>query len=104
MFFRPPRKRILSDNSPQEPPKPNGRNRQMHEYARLSSLGFEFSAAVALLGWLGWLLDEWTGLSESFPAFLLLGVFLGLGLGIYRMQLKLSDRSHDDSSSEDPES
>lgn len=76
----------------------------MREYARLSSLGFEFSGAVALLGWLGWLLDEWTGLSESFPAFLLLGVFLGLGLGIYRMQLKLNGKSPKDSSSEDPES
>ncbi|MDA0666259.1 MAG: AtpZ/AtpI family protein [Planctomycetota bacterium] len=76
----------------------------MREYARLSSLGFEFSATVALLGWLGWLLDEWTGLSESFPAGLLLGVFLGLGLGIYRMQLKLNDKPQDDSSSKDSES
>jgi F0F1-type ATP synthase assembly protein I len=75
----------------------------MREYARLSSLGFEFSASVGLLGWLGWLLDGWTGMAEHFPVFLLVGVFLGLGLGIYRLQLKLGQDSKNDSSSEDPE-
>lgn len=44
---------------------------------------------------------------ETFPVFLLVGVFLGLGLGIYRLQLKLNQgsktTSQDDPSQEDPE-
>ncbi len=88
----------MSENSPQEPQEPAEPRAPVREYARLSSMGFEFSASVALLGWLGWLLDGFFGLQEQFPAFLLVGVFLGVGLGIYRLQLKLGSRSTQDSS------
>ena len=40
------------------------------------------------LAWLGWLLDSWLGIAQTFPAFLLLGTFLGLALAIYRLMLK----------------
>jgi F0F1-type ATP synthase assembly protein I len=77
--------------------------RQLNDYARLSGIGLEFSASVALVGWLGWLLDRWTGLADSFPVFLLIGVFLGLGLGIYRLQLKVSTPPPDEQENPDPE-
>jgi len=83
-------KRIVSKNHFSEPGKKAPGVRQLNDYARLSGIGFEFCASVGLVGWLGWLLDRWTGLADSFPVFLLLGVFLGLGLGIYRLQLKLA--------------
>jgi len=83
----------VSKHSSSEPPEEDAPvTRQFNDYARLSGIGLEFSASVALVGWLGWLLDDWTGLAERFPVFLLLGVFLGLALGIYRMQLKLSPK------------
>lgn len=103
MFFRPPRKRILPENSPKETRESPDKPAQMREYARLTSLGFEFTLSVGLLAWLGWLLDGWTGLADTFPVFLLFGVFLGLGLGIYRLQLKLGRPPRDESSSKDSE-
>ncbi|MCP4093676.1 MAG: AtpZ/AtpI family protein [Planctomycetes bacterium] len=78
-------------------------SRHFNDYARLSGIGLEFSASVALVGWLGWLLDRWTGLADSFPVFLLIGVFLGLGLGIYRLQLKVSTPPPKEKENPDPE-
>jgi|FLOH01.1.fsa_nt_gi F0F1-type ATP synthase assembly protein I len=83
-------KRIVSKNHFSEPENKAPGVRQLNDYARFSGIGFEFCASVGLIGWLGWLLDRWTGLADSFPVFLLLGVFLGLALGIYRLQLKLA--------------
>ena len=99
-------KRILSDPSPQEPEDPPSGGRPYRDASHLT-LGFEFSVSIALFGVLGWFLDRWTGMLETFPVFLLVGVFLGLGLGIYRLQLKLNQgsktTSQDDPSQEDPE-
>ncbi len=78
--------------SSESPPNNAPGTRQFNDYARLSGIGLEFSASVALVGWLGWLIDGWTGLSDRFPLFLLLGVFVGLALGIYRLQLKISPK------------
>lgn len=58
------------------------------DYARHAGLGFEFAATVGGLAWLGWILDGRLGLQTIFPAFLLVGTFVGLGLGIYRLMLK----------------
>jgi F0F1-type ATP synthase assembly protein I len=83
----------VSKHSSSKAPKEDAPgSRQFNDYARLSGIGLEFSASVALVGWLGWLLDEWTGLADRFPLFLLLGVFAGLALGIYRLQLKISPK------------
>lgn len=96
----------MSDPSPQEPEEPHGGRHHLREASHLT-LGFEFSVSIALFGVLGWFLDRWTGLLEIFPVFLLIGVFLGLGLGIYRLQLKLGQdsktTSEDLASEEDPE-
>ena len=59
------------------------------EYARLSALGVEFSLAIALFGWLGWKADQSWKLFGDFPGGLLIGVFLGLALGIYRLHGQL---------------
>lgn len=104
--FAPPWKRILSNPSPQEPEESFRDDRRYKEVSHLT-LGFEFSISIAVFGGLGWFLDSWTGLLEVFPVFLLIGVFLGLGLGIYRLQLKLGQGSmtpsEDDPSEEDQE-
>ena len=56
-----------------------------------ATLGFELFASVALFTWLGYKLDLVAGFSDGFPLFLLLGVFLGVGLGVYRLYLKMTD-------------
>jgi len=66
------------------------------DYVRHASSGFEFLAAVGGFAWLGWLLDTRLGIADRFPAFLLLGTFLGLGLAIYRLLLKTRDTGRDD--------
>ncbi len=60
---------------------------QRAQALRWSGIGFEYLVAVALFGWLGWKLDHALGLDQAFPAFLLLGLFLGIGFGTYRMAL-----------------
>jgi len=93
---------------PKDPPPPKAsdeteaRRRLMRDYSRYSGLGIEFSVTVLLFGWIGWKLDTWTGLGESFPLLLLSGLFLGLGLGIYRMKLRLDPPGDDGSKSRPP--
>ena len=50
------------------------------DFAKHATLGFEFFASIALFTWLGYKLDTVAGFSDGFPLFLLLGVFLGVGL------------------------
>ena len=54
---------------------------------RFASVGTQFAATLAVFGGIGWWLDERFG---STPWLLLCGVFLGFGLGLYSMVLKLS--------------
>jgi|TARA_B110000881_G_C18300560_1_gene376802 F0F1-type ATP synthase assembly protein I len=61
------------------------------DFAKHATLGIEFFASIALFTWIGYKLDIVAGFSDGFPLFLLLGVFLGLGLGIYRLYLKMND-------------
>ena len=49
----------------------------------------EFAVTVGLVGGLGFLADKHLELLDVFPVFLLLGVFLGTGLGIYRLDYQL---------------
>lgn len=80
------------------------------EYARLSALGVEFSLGIGLFGWLGWKADQAWKLFGDFPGGLLIGVFLGLVLGIYRLYGQLvgfqGSKSTDEDSADDetPES
>jgi F0F1-type ATP synthase assembly protein I len=61
------------------------------DFAKHATLGFEFFASVAIFAWLGYELDSVSSFAGDFPLFLLLGVFLGVGLGIYRLYLKMND-------------
>ena len=63
------------------------------DFAKHATLGFEFFASIALFTWIGIELDDSgvAGVFDGFPLFLLLGVFLGVGLGIYRLYLKMND-------------
>lgn len=87
-------------------PKPASGKAALGDMARLGTLGFEFTAGIAVFGLLGWWLDGLAGWRDSFPFLLLFGVFAGLGLGMYRLQLRLrqppapeeeeSETPHDD--------
>ncbi|MDP6963547.1 MAG: AtpZ/AtpI family protein [Planctomycetota bacterium] len=61
------------------------------DFAKHATLGIEFFASVAIFAWLGYKLDQLLGFDDSFPLFLLAGVFLGLGIGVYRLYLKIND-------------
>ena len=73
------------------PPERSGENDRkiQREYVRYSGIGIEFAATIGVFGVAGWWLDGVTGLADDFPLFLLLGVFGGMFLGIYRMKLNL---------------
>ena len=60
------------------------------DLARYSGLGLQFAATVGVFALLGHWLDARLGAS---PAFLLAGVFLGCGLGLYSMIKKLPSRT-----------
>ncbi len=73
------------------------------DLARYSTIGLEFSILVGILGWLGYRLDRFLGLADRFPVFLLLGLFLGVYGGIYRMNRALGSKSPEDGSAQDSE-
>jgi F0F1-type ATP synthase assembly protein I len=58
---------------PQLPPD-DGRAKAFQEYGRYAGLGFQFAAAILVLGYAGWWLDE--KLSTK-PLFLIVGVLAG---------------------------
>ena len=58
---------------PQLPPD-NGRAKAFQDYGRYAGLGFQFAAAILVLGYAGWWLDE--KLSTK-PLFLIVGVLAG---------------------------
>ena len=58
-------------------PSPNKRLKTTNSYLKYSSLGIQMLVAIGLLGWLGYLLDNYLGL--KFPAFMLLFGFLAFG-------------------------
>lgn len=62
------------------------------DYARYSTVGVEFAAIVGILTWLGHRLDGWLLGADSFPLFLLIGLFAGLVGGILRLNRQLSPR------------
>lgn len=55
-------------------PADRGRAKSLEDYGRYAGLGFQFAAAMGVLGWLGWWLDE--TLSTS-PLFLIVGILAG---------------------------
>ncbi|KAA3610837.1 MAG: hypothetical protein DWQ01_07980 [Planctomycetota bacterium] len=57
---------------------------------RLYSAGIEFCAILVFFAGGGWFLDQQLEILDGFPLFLLSGMVLGLGLGIYRLQLTQS--------------
>lgn len=57
---------------------------------RYSGLGAAYTATLAVFGFAGYWLDGKLGTS---PWLLILGVFLGFGLGTYSLALKLPTRS-----------
>ncbi|MDA1259644.1 MAG: AtpZ/AtpI family protein [Planctomycetota bacterium] len=58
----------------------------------LSTVGMEFALGILLLGWLGWLADGVLGWRSSFPVFMVSGVFLGFGWGIWRLVRRINRR------------
>ncbi len=81
----------METKEPHDENKRTESGRQRLDYGQLSGLGLEFCLSVALIAAAGWWLDGLLGIRQSFPAGLLLGVFSGLTLGIYRLKLRLEE-------------
>ena len=62
---------------------------KLKAYFRHSAAGMQLMVAGGLGLWLGWWLDEKTGLS---PLLLILGTFFGFGVGIYGLYKELFGR------------
>lgn len=56
---------------------------------RYAGVGLHFGATIGLFAWVGYLADA---RMESSPWFLLLGVFLGFGLGLRSLVAKLGPK------------
>lgn len=52
-------------------------------YLKWSGLAFQLLGAIGVLGWLGYLLDQYLNL--TFPAFMLTFGFLGFGAVMYQV-------------------
>jgi hypothetical protein len=90
-----PRDERKSEASPPEssggaPDRSRGGSVALEELYRYSGLGLQFAAAVAVFTLAGRWLDARLG---SSPWLLLVGVFLGLGLGLYSLLKKLPTTS-----------
>jgi len=69
----------MASQEPSPKLKPNPSN----TYLRYSSLAFQLLAAIGILGWLGYELDQY--LKLSFPAFMLLFGFMAFAGMIYQI-------------------
>ena len=75
---------LMSDQppSPRRPLPGKDDHRERREWSRLSQLVFEFLGYMAVLGYIGWTLDERYGWKGNG---LFAGLMLGLGAWIYRV-------------------
>ncbi|MEJ1239135.1 AtpZ/AtpI family protein [Chryseolinea sp. T2] len=64
-------------------PSPNKKLKPYNNYLKYSSLGLQLVAAIALSGWLGYLLDQ--KLHLQFPAFMLTFGFMAFGGMMYQV-------------------
>lgn len=69
-----------------KPPKP----KLNFSFYRYFSIGLQLVIAVAVLGYLGHLLDDW--LKFSFPLFLLLGIIAGLTASVIKLLRDLNNK------------
>jgi len=70
----------VDDPKPEEHPVAPG------ELYRFSALGLQFAATIGVFALVGWWVDGKVG---TRPWLLIVGVFLGFGLGLYSMILKV---------------
>ena len=64
-------------------PSPNRKQKPYRSYLKYSSLAFQLLAAMFLLGWLGYLVDNYLAL--KFPTFMLLFGFTAFGGMMYQV-------------------
>jgi hypothetical protein len=64
-------------------PSPNPKLKPYNNYLKYSSLALQLLAAMGILGWLGYELDQY--LQLKFPAFMLLIGFLAFGGMMYQV-------------------
>lgn len=57
-------------------------NRSFRKAAPYLNIGYTLAGGILLFAYIGYLIDEKT---QQAPLFLVLGVFLGFGLGFYNM-------------------
>jgi len=66
-----------------EEPSSNPKLKPYNNYLKYSSLAIQLLAAMGIMGWLGYKLDEY--LQLKFPAFMLLFGFLAFGGMMYQV-------------------
>ena len=71
----------MDDDDKQPANSDEAKSTMLHDIGPVWSIGVNFSAGVAGMGLLGWLLDRWLGTA---PWILLGGVLLGLIGGFYQ--------------------
>ncbi|WP_276367817.1 AtpZ/AtpI family protein [Chryseolinea sp. H1M3-3] len=64
-------------------PSPNKKLKTYNSYLKYSSLAFQLLAAIGVLGWLGYKLDQY--LQIKFPAFMLLFGLIAFGGMMYQV-------------------
>ena len=69
----------MASTEPSHNPKP----RPSNAYLKYSGLAFQLLAAIGVMGWLGYMLDQY--LKLKFPAFMLLFGFMAFGGMMYQL-------------------
>ena len=78
----------MADRSEHDPARPHepisnpSREADAAGWYKMAGIGFEFVAAIALFGGIGWLLDRWLATS---PWLLIVGFGLGFASGLWLM-------------------
>ncbi|RMF60012.1 MAG: AtpZ/AtpI family protein [Calditrichaeota bacterium] len=68
-------------------------SRVYRELSPYLNIGYTFVAAIALLGYIGYLIDQWKGTS---PWATFIGLLLGMVVGFYQFFLTVFNRSKED--------
>jgi F0F1-type ATP synthase assembly protein I len=80
-----------------EPPSPSStamesKAKGSRDSRKWMTIGYEFAFGILVPGLLGYWADGWIGWRDAFPVLTVVGVFLGFGWGVWRLQRALGGR------------
>ena len=67
----------------QDPSRPNRKPSPYNSYLRYSGLAIQLMAAIAIMGWLGYKVDDWLNL--EYPIFMLALGLVGFAGSLYQV-------------------